>query len=75
MIKPKKYNCADCGKSTGTLHQSNCDIERCPKCNGQLLSCDCKFVPTTDSRFLIDINGITYNRYKVGKSVESDFFP
>ena len=35
--------CGDCGAKVGYYHHDGCDIERCPKCNGQLLSCDCDF--------------------------------
>lgn len=35
--------CHDCGieNKRGNLHISCCDMERCPKCSRQLLSCDC----------------------------------
>ncbi len=33
--------CGDCNVKEGAIHHQNCDIERCPKCSGQLLSCDC----------------------------------
>lgn len=33
--------CGDCGVEKGELHILGCDIERCPKCNKQLISCKC----------------------------------
>lgn len=39
------YNarCHDCGilNIHGNCHHSGCDMERCPKCNTQLITCDC----------------------------------
>ncbi len=35
--------CHDCGikNHNGNIHHNGCDMERCPKCKGQLISCDC----------------------------------
>ncbi len=33
--------CGDCGIAHGGHHHPGCDAERCPKCGGQLIGCDC----------------------------------
>lgn len=33
--------CGDCGAKEGHYHHCGCDIERCPFCGGQLISCSC----------------------------------
>lgn len=37
-------HCHDCGIANGDghVHHFGCDIERCPNCGGQLISCGCK---------------------------------
>jgi len=36
--------CHDCGieNRVGNLHHFGCDMEKCPKCGEQLISCNCK---------------------------------
>ena len=33
--------CGDCAADPGQLHVPGCDVEKCPKCKGQLISCGC----------------------------------
>lgn len=40
--------CGDCGIKHGGVHHYGCDVERCPKCGLQLISCGCDLVPTKD---------------------------
>lgn len=33
--------CHDCNIKHGGFHHNGCDVEKCPKCSGQLVSCGC----------------------------------
>ena len=33
--------CGDCGARSGEFHHLGCDLEDCPRCRRQLISCGC----------------------------------
>jgi hypothetical protein len=33
--------CGDCGVGKGGVHHHGCDLEQCPACGRQLISCGC----------------------------------
>ena len=35
-------SCHDCVVVKGQLHVKGCDVEECPKCHGQRISCGCE---------------------------------
>ncbi len=37
----KAERCGDCGVRPGAYHHRGCDMEECPRCRGQLISCGC----------------------------------
>ena len=37
----KNCTCGDCGGHYGEKHTQGCDLEVCPKCGMQFISCDC----------------------------------
>ena len=41
--KPERAICHDCGAKEGELHNWGCDMEVCPFCGGQLISCGCEY--------------------------------
>ena len=42
--------CGDCGAKMGEYHMLYCDLQRCPICGGQLLSCDHADLPIYSPR-------------------------
>ena len=44
----EERRCHDCNVKLGAIHHALCDMEMCPVCDDQFISCDCK-----DKAFLI----------------------
>ena len=38
-----RLRCFDCGVAAGGLHHVGCDVQRCPSCGGQMMTCECRF--------------------------------
>lgn len=70
--------CGDCGIQRGGFHHYGCDMEPCPRCRRQLLSCGCGTDPTDED--VVDIlavadNVVVYPDSLRGLAVPSGRFP
>jgi hypothetical protein len=51
ILANKEPICHDCGAPFGSYHHPGCDMERCPRCGGQVISCECGSKRTDDPGF------------------------
>lgn len=49
--------CGDCGIQAGGLHHLGCDLEPCPRCGRQLLSCGCAWADDETEELLALVGG------------------
>jgi len=64
--------CHDCDVEEGQLHILGCDMERCPMCLGQLISCDC---PSDLKEMLRDGDRIPWVQIPVLCALCGEVFP
>ncbi len=38
-----RLRCGDCGVARGGHHHPGCDMQQCPLCRGQMMTCGCRF--------------------------------
>jgi len=65
--------CGSCGVGRGGWHHPGCDLQRCPACRHQMMSCGCRFdedatVPAQSAAepFGVDGNGLLTERMSLG---------
>jgi len=66
--------CHDCNCKEGELHMPGCDMERCPFCGGQLISCECRYTKLGfDYDWDKEFSGLPEQIYKEGLPEELEY--
>jgi hypothetical protein len=61
--------CGDCGALPGGRHDPGCDVQQCPLCGRQMISCGCRFDEDgtdLDDDAFFDSNGCLTERVRIG---------
>jgi hypothetical protein len=67
--------CGDCGVEPGGYHHLGCDLEPCPRCSRQLISCGCSWVDDDTSSLLVVADGVVVGGGLDGFVVGTERFP
>lgn len=60
VVRPvgRDGRCGDCGVQAGGLHHLGCDLERCPRCRRQWVSCGCSWLDEETESLVAVADGV-----------------